>query len=342
MFSTSTSSKSTIRHVAETRATPLCKVQHNALNSVDINRSSASASISDRHLSNFKVFGKLPIELRIKIWKMSLQPRVIEMRFANNIRSTQYDFVSPKLPATVYVNSEARQECRKLYEMSFAHIKCGKAAYFNPHIDIVHIRGRGSYFDGHTLKQIVATLSNLPDKDKIKHISISNNFWPTPEGTGSGPSPPILLFPFLETVTISWVINHRVWDDACEKHSGPCNTQYTGGSCFADPATVERSIYSAGHGISQKEILETSVGEFLSALQQGKWGEIKWDEPQFEVKGLCVKNYHSGSFHCPPLGLGKAAAKRQAIHENLLNKGILSTPTAEDPPPENRGGSSAK
>lgn len=38
-------------------------------------------------LTRFTLFKKLPIELRLKIWKMSLKPRVIEMRFLNNRRS---------------------------------------------------------------------------------------------------------------------------------------------------------------------------------------------------------------------------------------------------------------
>lgn len=58
----------------------------------------------------FKKFLKLPTELQLMIWKLSYEPRVIEMRFARAYTSTQFDFGMEKLPAIIHVSRNIREE----------------------------------------------------------------------------------------------------------------------------------------------------------------------------------------------------------------------------------------
>jgi hypothetical protein len=44
------------------------------------------------------------------IWKLSYEPRLIEMRFPRAYTSTQFDFVMEKLPAIIYVSRNIREE----------------------------------------------------------------------------------------------------------------------------------------------------------------------------------------------------------------------------------------
>jgi hypothetical protein len=45
-------------------------------------------------LETFTVFDKLPIELRLKTWKLAPTPHVVEVQFAKNPNSHQHGFVA--------------------------------------------------------------------------------------------------------------------------------------------------------------------------------------------------------------------------------------------------------
>jgi hypothetical protein len=84
----------------------------------------ASSGSSNANKPKFTLFPKLPIELRLKIWKESHEPRIIELRFTRNWKMCRYDFIIPKFPAVLHVNKEARLESLKYYKLSFKHRHC--------------------------------------------------------------------------------------------------------------------------------------------------------------------------------------------------------------------------
>jgi len=85
------------------------------------------ASISDTLLEtksfhdHFKLFSKLPVELRLRIWQFAAHPRVIEIRSWGDTQRNQYTpikyTVSPHRPPSIlHINSESRREALRIYK----------------------------------------------------------------------------------------------------------------------------------------------------------------------------------------------------------------------------------
>jgi len=79
---------------------------------------SASLDPIPAPLDKFKVFPKLPAELRVKIWKMCSPPRIIEVRWVGDKRKNQHRFVAD-FPVILGVCQESRAEGKKIYKLSF-------------------------------------------------------------------------------------------------------------------------------------------------------------------------------------------------------------------------------
>ncbi|KAI0490613.1 hypothetical protein F4859DRAFT_508412 [Xylaria cf. heliscus] len=81
----------------------------------------------------FHLFGQLPTELRLRIWRYTWEPRTVSL-----FPATPDSFLRRKsrkpLPASAYVNSESRSETLRYYECCFAQIN-GDFRWFNFHID---------------------------------------------------------------------------------------------------------------------------------------------------------------------------------------------------------------
>lgn len=126
-------------------------------------------------LTEFQPFPRLPIELRLKIWKLaSLQPRIIAIKFAADAVKPPMDFslvrksysfysdeefariklalerepvhqivrVCPKsrVPAMMHTNHEARVEAQRIYELRKLSI-VGDQFFYSPQVDIIYIGG---------------------------------------------------------------------------------------------------------------------------------------------------------------------------------------------------------
>jgi len=242
----------------------------------------------------FKKFLKLPPELQLMIWKFSYEPRVIEMRFAKAYTSTQYDFVVKKLPAILHVSRNIREEALKDYQLLFKHKQCRAPTYFNPEIDTLHLRDSKSseYID---YEQVSRTLSIMPDKEKIQRLSVTN------DSKALTQKPLILEFPKLKEVTVSFRLEEALLRNMEGGHIGACRRTGGCGPCFPN---FNALIYI--FEIAHSQIM---VAFLLKDVQSKVWGNLDWQEPEFQYKAMCTLPWTYSQLRCPYIGAGNARAK---------------------------------
>ncbi|RDL38115.1 uncharacterized protein BP5553_05548 [Venustampulla echinocandica] len=149
-------------------------------------------------LNTFHPFPRLPVEIRLKIWQLSVTPRTVEVRlpgplYINDdlvpiiILITEHEFIS-STPALLQVSREAREEVIGLY----CNIGSGFSsndAYFHMKLDTMHIRQQKPDLSPEevarcdpTLQflyyktQLLAVLDVLLYKDQIERVAISAGF----------------------------------------------------------------------------------------------------------------------------------------------------------------------
>jgi hypothetical protein len=84
----------------------------------------------------FAAFPRLPAELRLKMWRYSFQPRIVNIRWSSDLRQ----YISPNNPAILHVSSEAREEGLKIYRPCFdTTFVSPSVVYFNFDLDIACI-----------------------------------------------------------------------------------------------------------------------------------------------------------------------------------------------------------
>jgi len=130
---------------------------------------------NDYFRDGFPQFKKLPIEIRLAIWKMSLPgSRMIEMKFKRNIARRPMDFrlLDSEFPTLLHVNQEARAEALKFYQPVFGDITVDsehqRKVYFDPSKDTLYVR-QGISTRRHYQRD---ALLNLANKDIVKHLAI--------------------------------------------------------------------------------------------------------------------------------------------------------------------------
>ncbi|KAG4440834.1 hypothetical protein IFR05_003706 [Cadophora sp. M221] len=252
-------------------------------------------------LKKFTYFKKLPIELQMMVWNFSLEPRFLEMRFANNYTSTQFDVLAD-IPAVLHVNRDVRAVYRKHYKVLFLHKKCRAPAYFCEKINALHIRSAWSF------RQLIPTIKILPNKSRIRHVSITPAFFlqlwfGTSVWHGSKISP-LLLFLHLKTVSVSIINQHCEDRNPSIWRTGPSRSHITTLSYpFRDyeQASIEEC--------------QNDVRQFIDQWESGRWAGVTWKMPNFEYKALCLKSINPKKMYCPPLGLERAQRKKEVEEE---------------------------
>jgi hypothetical protein len=108
---------------------------------LDLIRNAARLSIRPQLLTTFHLFGDLPAELRIKIWKAALTPRVVTiLTQTTNVNTTNniaFYTTSPP-PTLLSVSHESRSEALSSYRLSFSTSQNLPTTYFNPHLDTLY------------------------------------------------------------------------------------------------------------------------------------------------------------------------------------------------------------
>ncbi|KAK3324603.1 hypothetical protein B0T19DRAFT_444011 [Cercophora scortea] len=97
----------------------------------------------------FTLFGALPAELRLQIWRQSCQPRVVEVRYSED---DDRCYSTTKPPAILQVCTEARDECSRHYVKAFGTESYEGNIYFLPTLDILYLPRCGDMGYGDTAR----------------------------------------------------------------------------------------------------------------------------------------------------------------------------------------------
>ncbi|KAL2069093.1 hypothetical protein VTL71DRAFT_15431 [Oculimacula yallundae] len=98
----------------------------------------------------FTPFPRLPIELRLKIWRLSITPRIVQISWSRPKRQC----LSPDIPTLLQVSREARSEGQKIYKRVFNTSNSAAPVYVAFDLDTVFFRWKT--FGRRPKKHIVA------------------------------------------------------------------------------------------------------------------------------------------------------------------------------------------
>lgn len=113
--------------------------------------------------TKFSLFPNLPFELRLKIWNLTIQPRVILCRRRSR----------PRVPALLQVCRESREEGLRHYQIHYWEPNNKLAVYFS----IEHDTLFGTSTSLHDTDYALESLSKNPAISQIHHLAISRSFW---------------------------------------------------------------------------------------------------------------------------------------------------------------------
>ncbi|EHA47353.1 hypothetical protein MCOR07_007771 [Pyricularia oryzae] len=85
---------------------------------------------------SFQLFTALPAELRLEVWRLSFQPRAVEVRYQPETDECR-TITHP--PAVLQVCRESREEALRFYHKCFGTKSQEPLIYFNSSIDILYI-----------------------------------------------------------------------------------------------------------------------------------------------------------------------------------------------------------
>ena len=107
---------------------PTCPLSHKSPNMSTLEMSSP--------LQSFHLFNFLPTELRFAIYRLSCQPRVVEVRYDAELDRCHS---TAKPPALLHVNREAREEAMTWYEQAFRTRRRDEYIFFCATLDVLYL-----------------------------------------------------------------------------------------------------------------------------------------------------------------------------------------------------------
>jgi len=111
------------------------------------------------------IFSKLPIELRIKIWKLTLRPRIIEIEFTDK----KAVYTKAKIPTALHVSKESRAAVEKLYPSCFGSVWHKSQTRFNFDLDTIFLNS--DYYNDFCH---FFTLAGPIELHKIRYLATDN------------------------------------------------------------------------------------------------------------------------------------------------------------------------
>lgn len=119
----------------------------------------------------FTLFQHLPTELRLKIWSLMMEPRVVLISY--NPATKRCDSSTP-IPPVLHVNTEARYEALRFYRPLFKTHHSGAYVLFSPKRDTLYFpRHREMGYDD-TLRDFSTYMADQSDLDHVQRIALDS------------------------------------------------------------------------------------------------------------------------------------------------------------------------
>jgi hypothetical protein len=234
----------------------------------------------------FEPFKKLPLELRINIWKLLPEPRVIEVRFSRDGRKLKHRFVAD-MPTVLHVCQESRLEALKQYKITFSSNRHSRHAlnsvYFNNSRDTLYISGHGNG------KQLAAFVKvALDDMRSLRRLAVMDYRFSQVIST---------LLKNESTWLPFQVLNLKKLILLQQANTMPCPFRHPDSTaclpyrvCLRDIGDVAMTCPDMEYleaSIRERHFFQSLVGEFKKIAEEKAKERCKWNKPSFVRMGLC-------------------------------------------------------
>ncbi|KAF6835730.1 hypothetical protein CPLU01_04200 [Colletotrichum plurivorum] len=124
-------------------------------------------------------FPKLPLELRIVIWRLSLpKPRTVSIRYGATTLSWNSDFINgtskAEIPTILHVCHESRKEGLRHYKLRFGVAGPAKV-FFDSEVDILHIGRMEGFMASWSQYSTFMVMCNQLDLEETRHLAIDES-----------------------------------------------------------------------------------------------------------------------------------------------------------------------
>jgi len=124
---------------------------------------------ADSPRSTFPLFSLLAAELRLKIWVLAFESRIVSVRY---LPTKERCVSSTAPPPLLSVNRESRYETLRRYKLFFSTPKSPSKIYFNPNLDTIYLpRYRDMGYD-ETLRDFRCYLSRPDELDRVRWLAL--------------------------------------------------------------------------------------------------------------------------------------------------------------------------
>ena len=119
--------------------------------------------------TKFELFPKLPPELRLKIWKLVPEYRVVEVIFKQDHRKNNYKFLAT-IPAILHANHDARVEGLRRYKQVFKTKWALNGVFFDFESDTLYL----SRFAGDSQKNLFLRKVKRAELVQVQNLAAAN------------------------------------------------------------------------------------------------------------------------------------------------------------------------
>ncbi|KXH30884.1 hypothetical protein CSIM01_01478 [Colletotrichum simmondsii] len=147
-------------------------------------------AIPPQSLTQFHLFPRLPVELRLKIWNLNLPPpRVVPIRCGAKSLSFASHAQSPRpsssgctsytaVPTNLHACHESRLEALKSYHLSFGMTRNPGQIFFDKAHDVLYFGARDGYMASEAQFRTVMALCDPEDISQVRRLAINDSlFW---------------------------------------------------------------------------------------------------------------------------------------------------------------------
>ncbi|KAL9469106.1 hypothetical protein ACSS6W_010800 [Trichoderma asperelloides] len=162
-----------------------------------IEKRSCQRLAPSKHLDSFHSFAKLPTELRLRIWELSLpSPRLVPIQCGSNsislpesshstpLTSSRQNSMtvgcmsSAPIPVNLHVCAESRLEALQTYRPSFGFARGPGQILFNPEIDIMYFGPREDFMATNSQFHTCMMLCDPQELASVRRLAINDAlFW---------------------------------------------------------------------------------------------------------------------------------------------------------------------
>ncbi|KAH7125068.1 hypothetical protein B0J13DRAFT_647296 [Dactylonectria estremocensis] len=140
-------------------------------------------------LTVFPLFSKLPTELRLKIWNLSLPPRRIvpilyntkSLSFASRLQTPHPSqsgcTSSASIPANLHVCHESRLRAMRSYQLCFGVTRNLGQIFFDARQDILYFGARDGYMASYAQFLTVMSLCNQDELDRVRYLAFNDSLF---------------------------------------------------------------------------------------------------------------------------------------------------------------------